>query len=394
MTSTPLSRPTSSSGRFWGEVWRLAAAALAGVVFLVLNFGFSVELGADDTSLRFAGLLLLDLAVGVLALVLVPFRRRAPFAIAAVLACSSAVSSLAAPAALLVLASLATRRRAGRIAVVLAVSVVSNAWVGLSGFDLVGRPTPAGDLAVTLVVLLAVLAATVSAGVSIGARRALMASLHERARLVEDDQRLREAAARDHERTRIAREMHDVLAHRLSLTALHASALRYRSDLDDAERAAAVETVHDNARGALGELRGILAVVRDPEAADTDRPQPSLAGLDALLAAEPDVRAEIDVDVTTLAPVVSRHAYRIVQECLTNARRHAPAAPVTLRLTGVPGARLEIDVANPVSEGTSGPRGFGLVGIEERAHAVGGTAVVTSGPSEHRVHVIMPWSVA
>ncbi|KTR92900.1 hypothetical protein NS220_14005 [Microbacterium testaceum] len=386
--------PPPPRGTFRGEAWRLAAVATAGVLFFVINVGFSVDLGADAGSPRFGGLVALDLAVGVAALVVVPFRRRAPLVVAVVLALGGAVSSLAAPAALLALASLATRRRPGEIAAAVSVWIAAIAAIGLTGFDLLDRPAQIGEIALILAILVVVLAATVAVGVSVGARRALVVSLRERAVLAEKEQRLREAAARDHERTRIAREMHDVLAHRLSLTAMHASALRYRDDLDDLERAAAVETVHENARGALGELRGILAVVRDPDAVDPDSPQPTLADLDDLLAAEDDVDARIEVDLTTLAPAIGRHAYRIVQECLTNARRHAPGAPVTLRLTGVAAERLEIDVANPVSDAPSGSRGFGLVGIEERAGTVGGTAVVTAGPAEHRVHVVLPWSVA
>ncbi len=386
--------PSSPRRRFWGEAWRLAVATAAGLLFFVVNVGFSLDLGADGDSARFAVLVLLDLAVGLAALVVLPFRRRAPLVIAVALALVSAVSSLAAPAALIALASLATRRRPGEIAAAGAVWVAAVTGTMASGFDLLGVPAPAGDLALTVGILIVVLAATVAVGVSIGARRALVVSLRERALLVEEEQRLREAAARDHERTRIAREMHDVLAHRLSLTAMHASALRYRGDLDDGERAAAVETVHENARGALGELRGILAVVRDPDAAEIDSPQPTLADLDELLATAQDVDARIEVDLATLAPVIGRHAYRIVQECLTNARRHAPGAPVSLLLTGKPGDRLEIDVANPMSGTPSGSRGFGLVGIEERARAVGGTTEITPGPSEHRVHVTLPWSVA
>ena len=386
--------PIPARRPFWGEAWRLAVATALGLLFFVINVGFSLDLGADGDSARFAGLVLLDLAVGVIALVVFPFRRRAPLVIAVGLALGGAVSSLAAPAALLALVSLATRRRPGEIAAAVVVWVAAIAGVVAGGFDLLGVPAPAGDLALTVGILLVVLAATVAVGVSIGARRALVVSLRERALLVEEEQRLREAAARDHERTRIAREMHDVLAHRLSLTAMHASALRYRDDLDDGERAEAVETVHENARGALGELRGILAVVRDPDAADADRPQPTLADLDELLATTDDVDARVEVDLATLAPAIGRHAYRIVQECLTNARRHAPGASVTLRITGEPGERLEIDIANPMSGTPSGPHGFGLVGIEERARAVGGTTTITPGPNEHRVHVTLPWSLA
>ena len=152
---------TSSSPRrsVWGETGRLAAVTAAGVLFLVINVGFSIDLGADADSLRFGGLVALDLAMGVAALVVVLFRRRAPLVVAVALALCGAVSSLAAPAALLALASLATRRRPGEIALAVSVWIAGVAAVGLSGFDLLGRPAPLGEVALLLAILVVVLAA-------------------------------------------------------------------------------------------------------------------------------------------------------------------------------------------------------------------------------------------
>ncbi|MET2011737.1 histidine kinase [Microbacterium chocolatum] len=416
-TPTPAATPAKSSAptrarRIWLEVAVVASVFLAGLGLFVVNFGLSVDSGADDTTLRFAGLFFLDLLLGLLAVGLVTLRRLAPLTIAILLAVIAAASSFAVPAALLALVSLATHRKTRDIAIAIAVWLVSGAAAALLGIDLVGLPLTPVDLALTLVIVALLLSVAVAIGVSIGSRRALVASLRAQAALVEEEQRLREDAARDHERARIAREMHDSLAHRLSLTAMHASALRYRDDLQPAERDAVVETVHDNARASLSELRDILAVVRAPESRDPgphtehtapDRPQPTLDDLDDLIAtatAATPVETRVTVDTRTLHPTTSRHAYRIVQECLTNARRHAPGAPVTLTVAGTVGESLAITVTNPTNPTdptipTTAPTtpGFGLIGIEERVRAVHGTLDLTTGPDEFRVEVTLPWSI-
>ncbi|KAA9084169.1 two-component sensor histidine kinase [Microbacterium radiodurans] len=373
----------------------MAVAALIGMLAFIVNFGLSVDAGADDMSLRFGGRVLLDVAVGLCAVPLLLLRRHAPVTAAIVLAACGTVSAFAVPAALLALASLSTRRRPREIGTVAGVWMLGVLVIALTGFDLVGIPVTGGDLVVTVGIVALVLAGVVAVGVSIGARRALMASLRERAQLVAEDQRLREAAARDHERARIAHEMHDVLAHRLSLTAMHASALRHRADLDPAERRAAVETVDDNARGALRDLREILTVVRDPDSSTPDRPQPTLADLDALVRDE-NVRLERAVDTSGLALVVSRHAYRIVQECLTNARRHAPGMPVVVRIDGTPGDELRIAVSNDLQAPPppAAEHGFGLVGVNERARSIGGSVTIDPGPDEFRVSATLPWMSA
>lgn len=416
--TTPTATPAKSSAptrarRIWLEVAVVASVFLAGLVFFIVNFGLSVDSGADDTTLRFAGLFFLDLLLGLIAVALVPIRRLAPLTVAILLAVIAAASSFAVPAALLALVSLATHRKTRDIAIAIAVWLASGATAALLGVDLVGLPLTPVDLALTLVIVALLLSVAVAIGVSIGSRRALVASLRAQAALVEEEQRLREDAARDHERARIAREMHDSLAHRLSLTAMHASALRYRDDLQPAERDAVVEAVHDNARASLSELRDILAVVRAPESrapgphtehTASDRPQPTLDDLDDLIAtatAATPVDTRVTVDTRTLHPTISRHAYRIVQECLTNARRHAPGAPVTLTVAGTVGESLAITVTNPTNptdsttpnEAPTTP-GFGLIGIDERVRAVQGTLDITQGPDEFRVEVSLPWSIS
>jgi signal transduction histidine kinase len=239
-----------------------------------------------------------------------------------------------------------------------------------------------------VVLVLMIFAAAVATGFYIGARRELLVSLRERALTAEREQALVSRAARDAERTRIAREMHDDLAHRISLVALHAGALAYREDLSRAETAATAQTIQTNAQLALTELRQVLGVLRDGDpAGGAQRSQPTLAELPALLAdareAGSVVRldlsglpADAGPDLTGMPETLSQTSFRVVQEALTNARKHAPGEPVGVRLAGTPGAQLGIEVRNPVGIPAGVPlpsAGVGLTGLGERAELAGGT---------------------
>ncbi|OUE12068.1 sensor histidine kinase [Clavibacter michiganensis] len=370
-----------------------------------LSFGamltFVDEAGA--TGIRIELLLLLDAAAGLLGIAILPLRRFAPLAVAAVLGVIAAVSSIGLFASGIALVSLAIRRRPKEIAAAAVWIAAVGTWevAGLSYL-----PVTPEELPLTAALILVVLGLLILLGLYLGGRRELLASLRERARLAEEEQALRSAQAADRERTRIAREMHDVLAHRLSLVALHAGALEYRDDLDAAEVRATAGVVRDNARTALTELRGVLGVLRDPSGAPaTLPPQPTLADLPALLdearALGVEVHADVDPgtrdDLPRLPATTSRHAYRAIQECLTNARRHAPGAPVEVSLDGRPGGRLRIVVWNPApppaaSEPPASTRGHGLAGIAERAHAVDGALDVSRRDGQHIVEAVLPWT--
>lgn len=181
--------------------------------------------------------------------------------------------------------------------------------------------------------------------------------------------------ARLAEREQIAREMHDVVAHRISLIALHAGALAHRPDADPAEASVLVRLIQSNAQASLDELRGMLTSLRGQ--APSGEPQPTLAGVDALLAeagaAGQRVHLQREGDLDAVPQRVSRHAYRIVQEGLTNARRHAPGAPVEAQVV-VGTDRVRVRVSNPrvaQAPDASGSR-WGLVGVAERVEQVGG----------------------
>jgi len=386
-------------------IGREAALVTLSLVAGTLSFGAMLtlvdEAGAGGTRIEL--MLLLDAAAGLLGIALLPLRRVAPLAVAAVLGVIAAVSSLGLVASAIALVSLSIRRRPREIAIAAAVWIAAvGAW---EGAGLSYLPVTSAELPLTAALVLVVLGLLILMGLYMGGRRELLASLRERARLTDEEQALRSAQAADHERTRIAREMHDVLAHRLSLVALHAGALEYRDDLDAAEVRATAGVVRDNARTALTELRGVLGVLRDPSGAPAvSPPQPTLAELAALLdearALGVEVRADVHPDtrddLPRLSATTSRHAYRVIQECLTNARRHAPGAPVEVSLDGRAGGHLRIVVQNPAAPAVSDPAGttggHGLAGIAERAHAVDGTLVVAWRDGQHVVEAVLPWT--
>ncbi len=349
MTTTALRPPVPVARRVWAETWRLVAVALVGL------FAFATVWSTTDvdamSEARLGAHLLVDFAVGVVALVLVPFRRRAPLLVGVLVIAGSAVSTLAVGAATLAIVSLAARRRPVEIAVGSGVFVLSS--VLGEGLYSVDDTTPLWQIVVAAVVVIALL---VAIGVGIGQRRALLDGLRERAALLERDQQLREDRAREQERAHLAREMHDVLGHRLSLVALHAGALEYRGrSLSPDETVEAAAVVRAEAHAALTELRDVLGVLRDPAEAPTGTapPQPTLRDLPALLdearTSGAAVTSAVDDRTATVPDAIGRHAYRIVQEALTNARRHAPGRPVDVRLVVVAGPALHVRVANPVA---------------------------------------------
>jgi signal transduction histidine kinase len=250
-----------------------------------------------------------------------------------------------------------------------------------------------------LLVVLALDAALVASGLLVRSQRLLVRSLEERARAAEEGHRLRIEEARHTERERIAREMHDVLAHRISLLAVHAGALEVRRSAPEEERQAA-GVVRQCAYEALEDLREVIGMLRDnPASADSDRPQPTLTELPALVEQSRLAGAHVTLltDLPAAPDGIGRHAYRIVQEGLTNARKHAPGAPVHVRLEGAPEAGgMVVEVTNPPAArapATAIPgAGTGLVGLRERMDLVGGRLEHGSTPEgEFRLYAWIPW---
>ena len=220
----------------------------------------------------------------------------------------------------------------------------------------------------------------------------------------ETEQGRRVAEARLAGRTQIAREMHDVLAHRLSLVATYAGALEYRPGAPPDQLANAAGVIRASVHQALSELRDVIAVLRDTEsAADwSEQPQPVLADLPALIEEASSAGTYIQLDnglADSAGPpaAVGRTAYRVVQEGLTNARKHAAGQPVRVILSGAAGAQLTIEISNPLPAGPAAPvapgSGTGLVGLSERVQLAGGQLEHRLASGEFRMRAWIPWPV-
>lgn len=377
----PLHPPLSSWARAWRYLFATAVGALLGLGNAVERLDGPLPESQQGTVYA---VLALDVVLGVVSLALLSLRRRHPFAVACTVVALLSVSTASFGPALVAIVSMGTWRR--RPWAVLTGVVFLAGQVLVIALDLPTRPPDEAPWEVVAALVLGpvVYGAAAVSGFYIGARRELAANRHERALAAEREQALVADTVREAERTRIAREMHDVLAHRISLVALHAGALAYRADLTREQTAEAAATIQANAQLALTELRQVLGVLRPGDGAqDVEAPQPTLAELPALLADSREAGTEVTLDtsqlVGTLALVpttLSRNVFRIVQEALTNARKHAPGLPVRVALAGAPGVRLDVEVSNPIGAraGIALPSAcVGLAGLTERAVLSGGT---------------------
>ena len=202
------------------------------------------------------------------------------------------------------------------------------------------------------------------------------------------------------ERDRIAREMHDVLAHRISLVSLHAGALEYSGASSPDEVARAAGVIRSAAHQALDDLREVIGVLReDGEPVDApERPQPTIADLDTLLAESRDAGMRVQGELALADGVptsVGRNAYRVVQEGLTNARKHASDCAVDVAVAGAPGDGVTIEVRNRLPVGGLVAQipgaGTGLVGLTERVVLAGGRLEHGPREGEWRLWAWLPW---
>ncbi len=268
-----------------------------------------------------------DLAGGIAAFWIVRYRRRSPFAIALVLTLFGLFSMASAGPGVLAAVSLFTRRNLRQIIPIGILNVVvaqTYAW-----YQPTGNQDPAW---VTFTFSVVSTVAVVAIGMYIGSRRELIWTLRERAHQAEAEQELRVGRARSAERERIAREMHDVLAHRISLVTMHAGALAYRTDLPPEQVRETAELIQTKAHEAMTDLRQVLGMLRGEDGVP-DRPQPTLPDLGTLM--DEARTSGMVVDFHDLLPSgqlpseqVGRTVYRIVQEALTNARKHAAGTHV------------------------------------------------------------------
>nr|WP_202437545.1 histidine kinase [Streptomyces sp. SID5910] len=335
-----------------------------------------------------------DQLIGALACAAVWLRRRWPVGLAVAMVPVGLVSVTSGGAALVALFTVAVHRPFRYTA------WLTGAFVLVQPVFFWLRPDP--QLPYLVANLLGVLLAVTAAGWGMLARskRQLLLSLRDRARRAETEARLRAEQAQRLAREAIAREMHDVLAHRLTLLSVHAGALEFRPDASRAEVARAAGVIRESAHEALQDLREIIGVLRADEADDGARPQPTLAALDTLVAESRRAGMEVAfvrrvTDPAAVPASVGRTAYRVVQEALTNARKHAPGAEVALSVTGAPGDGLAVSVRNAPPEGEVPAvpgSGQGLIGLTERATLAGGT--LEHGPTADggfEVRARLPW---
>jgi signal transduction histidine kinase len=345
---------------------------------------------------------ILDLVGGLIACLALWVRRSRPLGVTLLAVLLSSFSAMSAGAALVAIFNLAVYRGLRTLAAVTAVSLVSSLiysalYQAHGGYDWSGLAIGA-----------------LLTGVAIGwgsfarARRLLVLSLRDRARQLEAERRLHVEQARMAERARIAREMHDVLAHRISLLSVHAGALEFRPGAPPEEIARAAGVIRASAHAALEELRDVIGLLRDTDGnveSGPERPQPTLGQVPELIEESREagmhIRLTLALDEPGAVPdATGRTVYRIVQEGLTNARKHAPASQVEVAITRHGDETMEVSVLSAPSVGaattfadaTSLPgAGTGLIGLAERVSLAGGR--LEHGPTPnggYLLHATLP----
>ncbi|UGS38942.1 sensor histidine kinase [Capillimicrobium parvum] len=341
---------------------------LVDAAMYVFAFGIATATLVDTWDQHPPWLRPVAIVVGIAAIVSLRWRRTHPAAVGIGVGAVALVILTASGANIVATFNAAIRARGRDLAIIAALAI---AWAFVNpllyppasqsyGFDAGASLLMAGT--------------AIGWGLFVRARRQLVRSLRDQADHAADE-------AREAERRRIAREMHDVLAHRLSLLSVHAGALEFRPDAPAEEIAQAAGVIRESARAALEELRGVIGVLREDGGASlTEPPQPTIADLAALVeesrAAGMRLTADIELGDTAPTAAVGRTAYRIAQEGLTNARKHAPGAAVTLTVQAPEhDLRVEVRSLAPVavaSASTLPGAGTGLIGLAERVTLAGG----------------------
>jgi signal transduction histidine kinase len=336
------------------------------------------------------GRLVLELAVGAVGVALFPLLLCRPLRLGLPLIALAALAGTGTP-----LANIATIHIARTKP--LPVAVGAGAF-GIGAHAVRGLWQPNSSLTYDwyLVLMVVLHAGLVGWGALAAARAAVIDSLRERAERAEAEQGRRVAEARAAERASIAREMHDVLAHRLSLLATYAGALEYRPDQPPERLSEAAGVIRTSVHQALNELRDVIALLRDDPADDLARPVPALSDLPTLIEESRTIGTPVEwrdsVGPAEVPGTTGRTAYRVVQEALTNARKHAPGQPVRIELAGTPGDLLRIDVSNPLGGASAIPgAGTGLVGLTERVRLAGGRLDHRTTATEFRMSASLPW---
>jgi signal transduction histidine kinase len=364
-----------------------AALFLLAAGFWVLGTGARLQPTIPEPSWLFA-LTEIGGALGCRALWL---RRRWPVPVTLALVALTVVTELAAVAMVVALFTVAAYRPPRTTAAVFAVSMVGNL------VHVLIRPESGASRLWSFLLGVIVEGGVIGWGLSLRHRRQLALSIRERAARAETEARLLAEQAQLRAREEIAREMHDVLGHRLSLLSVHAGALEFHPNAPAEDVARAAKVIRDSAHAALQDLREVIGVIRAPVG---ELPLSNLADVPPLVAesVRAGTRVELSLEIRGEPPdVMGRTAYRIVQEGLTNARKHASGADVRVGLTGSAGDGLSVEVVNTAAgdgrRPAAGPAsGHGLVGLGERVALSGGR--LECGPTTDggwRLAAWLPW---
>ncbi|MCE7005777.1 histidine kinase [Kibdelosporangium philippinense] len=322
-----------------------------------------------------------DQVVGLIACGTIWIRKRWPVQICLILLAVSTVSELTAGAMIVSLFTVAVHRPPRISMPVFVASVISSA------IYVTVRPDPGGPWN-TLVLGIVLQGIAVWWGLFIYNRRSFITSLKDRADRAETEAQLRAHRVREE----IAREMHDVLGHRLSLLSVHAGALEFNPAAATEDIARAAKVIRESAHQALQDLREVIGVLRAPVG---ELPQPTFADIATLVSESR--RAGMDVLLrqqvsASLPDLLGLTSYRIVQEGLTNARKHAPGQPVRISLTGEPGDGVTVEVVNTLEEPAAlTADSQGLKGLGERVALADGR--LEHGPTTEgwRLRAWLPW---
>ena len=359
--------------RVWGELARVGNAAqgffarpdgpLVAALVLSLAAMVQVVFSAEDVGAAMIGNLLATLPIALA-------RQRLGWAAGAIvtgvviaLSGSESVLSVAAVISVAAAAYLVAARYGRRWSAVFTLPFLVNV---IAPFTTNGARFPA-------MLLLVVIVAALAVG---DARRQRGQAVAER------DEAQRDQALME-ERARIARELHDIVAHHVSMIAVQAETARLTTPDMPEEGKRRLEAIGNTARDSLNELRNLLGLLREDAGAGVERaPQPGLADLEALVDDARDAGTPVRLTragrAVPLMPGVDLTAYRILQEALTNARRHAPGADVELELR-YENATLHLEVRDNGPGAPAQANGHGLAGMRERAEMVGGT--LDAGPA-------------
>jgi signal transduction histidine kinase len=363
-----------AGGRRTGRDW-----VVDGVIFAVA-IGSGAYVLSSTWERHSPAIAAVDIVLGIVACSALWWRRRRPVLVALVAVALSAVSALAAMAPLPAVFNAAIRLPLRQLAMIAVLSVAASAT-----FPLLYPEVDGHDYGWQVMIGVLLTAVALGWGLFVRAQRELVRGLRERA----------EEEAREAERRRIAREMHDVLAHRLSILSVHAGALENAGTALPPEYAETAGVIRTSAHLALEELRQVIGLLRSESAVfGVEPPQPTLAQIPALVQESRAAGLSVDYreDVSANVPdLVGRTAYRAVQEGLTNARKHGGDERVEVTIAGGPPLVVEL-VSHGEANGAIPGSGSGLAGLAERVQLAGGE--LESGPRADggfALRATLPW---